>query len=589
MSRSSHRLRYGFPLFAVFVAGCGWFGGSPLTSNDSLLRYVPADTPYIFAAVEPLPDEIWAVLEQPMSSARDVLQLAMQNALEELRVALESGGAGPGPGDPGEIRPAFEILAELMSAETLEATGINRDSTYVLYGFGLLPVFRVTLAEGHDMGRVLDRLETLIESQGNVTVAKASVAGQEYRYIASDQARLIAALLENELVLTAVPASLGDAELQSILGLDLPEESIADSGRLAAIADEYGFTSNLAAMLDIERVTATFLDEPTTTDAALFNLMGYEPQGVSAVCRDEIRSLAGVAPALVTGYTELNAGSIAMNLVVEIREDIARGLARIPTAVPALGAATDALFSLGMSSDIPAAREFAATRLDAIEADPFECEFFAGLQAFVPSARIYLNQPLPPIVESIKGFSATVDFGELDFASSAQIPTDMSLSVLLATDDVNGLLAMAAASDPQIAALDLGTDGQITELDLPPAFTDPAVNPFGVAYFVATESQIGVGLGLNGEARLAELMAAPAGDPSTILSMGIDVDAYYGILADAMETVTPLDAAGAPPLEFISSTREMFRSLQTVYSRETIDVRFTGRGIEVPVRLELVQ
>lgn len=589
MTRSPKRLRYGFPLLAVFVAGCGWFAGSPLTSNDSLLRYVPADTPYIFAAVEPLPDEIWAVLERQMASAGDVMRLAIQNAIEELRFAVESGGADAGLGDPGDNQPVSEILAELISAETLEATGINRDSTYVLYGYGLLPVIRVTLAEGHDMGRVLDSLETLIESQGDVTVATASVAGQAYRYIESDQARLIAALLENELVLTAVPAGLDDAELRSILGLDLPEQSIADSGRLEAIADEYGFTSNLVAMFDTEQMTARFLDEPTTTDAALFDLMGYEPEAVSAACRDEIRGLAGVAPAMVTGYTELNAGSLAMSLVVELREDIARGLAGIPTAVPALGAATDALFSLGMSSDIPAAREFAATRLDAIEDDPFECEFFAGLQASVPSARIYLNQPIPPIVESIKGFSATVDFGALDFASSAPMPTDMSLSLLLATDDVNGLLAMAAALDPQIAALDLSTDGEIAELDLPPPLTDPSVNPFGPAYFVATDSQIGVGLGRNGEARLAELMAAPAGDPSTILSMSIDMGTYYGILADAMETMAPPDTAGAPPLAFISSAREMLRTLQAIYSRETVDVRLTVRGVEVPVRLELVQ
>jgi hypothetical protein len=32
---------------------------------------------------------------------------------------------------------------------------------------------------------------------------------------------------------------------------------------------------------------------------------------------------------------------------------------------------------------------------------------------------------------------------------------------------------------------------------------------------------------------------------------------------------------------------EMMRSIQAIYTRETIAVRFTGRGIEVPIRLEL--
>jgi hypothetical protein len=36
-----------------------------------------------------------------------------------------------------------------------------------------------------------------------------------------------------------------------------------------------------------------------------------------------------------------------------------------------------------------------------------------------------------------------------------------------------------------------------------------------------------------------------------------------------------------------ASMSEMMRSIQAIYTRETIAVRFTGRGIEVPIRLEL--
>jgi hypothetical protein len=443
------------------------------------------------------------------------------------------------------------------------------------------------------MEGVLNRLESLIEDQGGFEVSTASTGGQSYRYLGDDQARLIIALPENELVVTIVPGSFGDSELRSVLGIDLPGQSIADSGRLADIADEYGFTSHMAALLDIERITATFLDSPSATDAELLGLMGYDAGELSAVCRNEIRGAAGVAPSIVSGYTDLDPGAIEINMIVELREDIARGMTAIPASVRGLGVVTDALFSFGMSFDIPAGRDFVNARLDAIEADPFECEMFAGLQESLPLARLYLSQPLPPFVESVKGFSATMDFGDINFAALETMPTDMAASLLVATDDVAGMLAMGAALDPTIASLNLSTDGQISQLDLPFPFDDPSVNPFGDVFFVATDSEIGVGLGENGEDRLAELMGSPASDPSTFMSMSIDMGAYYGLMAETMESIAALEpgsaAQSATQMGIIGSMTEMMRTMQNLYSRETVDIRFTERGIEMPVRLELVQ
>jgi hypothetical protein len=374
-----------------------------------------------------------------------------------------------------------------------------------------------------------------------------------------------------------------------VLGLELPSQSIAESGRLEYIADEYAFTSHLIAMFDVERATEMFLNAPGATDALVFDMMGHDPQNVSAVCRNEILGAARIAPLMAGGYTELNSDTMSMNFIIELRDDIAAGLATIPTAVQGLGAATEALLTVGMSIDIPAARQFIADRLDAMAADPFQCDAFAGLQEMLPLARIYLNQPLPPIVDSIKGFSATMDFGDLDFASLGPMPTDMAVSLLVSTDDARGALAMAQALDPQVGALNLQANGEIVELDLPPMLADPNFNPFGAAFFVATDSLIGVGLGDNGDVRLGELMRARDGEASTFISMSMDMAAYYRLMADTLENMAVLDPGGAPPLAYIDSFSGLMRGMQDVYARETMDVRFTERGIEMPVRLDLVQ
>jgi hypothetical protein len=569
------RFRYGFLFAAMFLVGCGWLGGdSPLISNETLLKYVPADTAYVFASVEPLPDEIADIYQLQVSSVWSMVQLGMQNAMGEDGTAQDQEG--------------LAILNELTSAETLEATGINRDSTSVFYGFGLLPVFRITLAEGHAIDGVLDRLERLIEQEAGDIVATASIADQEYRFVEADQAHLVVAVLDNELVVTLIPTGYSDSDLRAVLGLDLPDRSIADSGRLETIADEYGFTSNLIAMLDVERLVGTFFEEPSPSDAALFDLVGYEAAEVSAVCRDEFLRVAGVLPLLAGGYTELGSDSIAMRLVARLREDIAAELASIPTPVQGMGAATDALISFGMSFDIPAVRSFVEARFDAIEADPFECEAFSGWQESVASARMVLNQPLTPIVDSVRGFAATIDLGDIDFANMEAMPEDLAVGLLVAADNAGGIIQIASAFVPQIAALDLRTDGQIVELDLPPPYSDPSTNPFGAVFFAATETVFGFGLGETGEARLGELMTAPVGDSATFLSMSIDLSSYYGLMADTAENLAPLDP-DAPPLAVMAAMTDVMRNLQALYSKQTVEVMFTERGVEIPVRLELAQ
>lgn len=579
MTRYPGFIRYLPTLFAaVCIAGCGWFGGdSPLSSDDTLLRYVPADTPYIVASVEPMPDEFAELYAEQVASAWEMMRSAMQNLLTT---------AAPG----GPDRETVEMINELISPEMLERTGMSRESTSLLYGYGLLPVFRATLGEGHDFNGVLDNIESLLERQSQLVIETASIDGQNYRYLLADQARIIAAVLENEFVLTVAPVSFDDAELASILGLELPDRSIADSGRLQDIADEYGYTANLIAMFDAERIAATFLDQPNATDAKLLDLAGFDGQMISAACRNEYRDLAGVAPRIVSGYTEISQENMAMSMVVELREDIAAGLAAIPAAVPGMGAATTAMMSFGMSFDIPAMRAFANARLDALEADPFECEALADLAAVVPMARMNLNQPLPPLVDGLHGFSAMLDIGDLNLANLQSLPSDLDLAVLIATDDAAGVVSMASMFDPELAALNLGTDGQIVELSLPAGITGPGSNPFGSMYIAATESSLAVGMGSNARANLERLMAAPAGDTSSFFSMSVDTARYYGLMADALESVNAgsLAAQGAAVPQ-LASMSEMMRSLQDIYSREYVDVRFTERGIEMPVRLELKQ
>ncbi|MCJ7815023.1 MAG: hypothetical protein MUP31_03130 [Xanthomonadales bacterium] len=111
-----------FALFALLaVAGCGNNGepGNTSTSSSSneLLSYVPADTPYVVANLEPVPED---VLDTFLARLQPVLD-TMQSQLTDARGALEAQQDDPG------ARFAHALLMEFdgkLSRPGLESMGL---------------------------------------------------------------------------------------------------------------------------------------------------------------------------------------------------------------------------------------------------------------------------------------------------------------------------------------------------------------------------------------------------------------------------------------------------------------------------------
>ena len=218
---------------ALGVAACGKSteepeSASPLTDASGLLRYVPADTPYVFGTVAPPPDEFLDAIEPKV----DRLLAAYS---EMLRVVVSEAQAED-DGDSKEaetIDAVVEELRSLLSLDGLREAGITRDSTVILYGNGLLPVLRVTLSDA----TLLDDAISRIEAKSGEQLPVAEVEGTPYRYVEDEGVRAIIANIGDEFVLTVATESLDDAALARLLGLTLPTENIADSGKLRDIAN----------------------------------------------------------------------------------------------------------------------------------------------------------------------------------------------------------------------------------------------------------------------------------------------------------------------------------------------------------------
>jgi hypothetical protein len=537
------------------------------TDAEGLLKYVPADTPYLYAALQPQPEDLLEKLEPWMESMVDSYRALIDAAFAEVDASQLSEAQRQ------QVRSVGEILAELVTPEGRENAGFGSGTLGVLYGRGLLPVLRVTLSDGARFEATIDRIETAM----NGALPVATLGEHTYRYFESDAIRVVIAVDDNELIVTCVPAGLSDEHLAAVLDGDLPAESIADSEKLEDFAEAYEFVPYQIGFVDFDQLAATLLEPQSGTNAELLGLVGYDPAVMlSDMCRTEFRGLANVSPRVVLGTKRYDAEEIAMKAVIELRADIAAGLVPIAASLPGLGTIGEGLFAFGIGLDVAAARDFLVARLDALQADPFRCEALLDLQQGVPQVRQALNTPLPPLVYGIKGFVAVVDdISGIDNLAAGLPPTGIDARLLLASDDAPGIVAMGAAFDPELAQLDLQPNGTPVRMSSPQAMGGPM---FSETYVALTQRAIAAAVGNDAEARLRSLINAPAGEPM-FLSTSMDAKRYYGILGDMM-AIAGQDAS-APP-----EVRDAMNGLLTPFAngpfeRVRGEVRFTEHGVEM--------
>lgn len=562
------------PLLAVACSK-----GETTIPEAEILGYVPADTPYVFAALETAPDEVADKMGENATRIVKAYATVLKAALNE----PPAEGQEPvlQPEERKRVSAILEELAAMVTPEGVPEAGIDRHSQMALYGVGLLPVLRVTLSDAAKFEAFLKRME----ERAGKAMSVGSIDGHAYRYAGGESAKVILAVLEDQLVATFVPAALPEDLMKRVLGLTLPESSIADTDELAALAKKYGFTAYGLGLVDVQRIAATFLDQQSGVNESLLALMEHDRSELSDVCRDEIRAVAGLVPRVVTGYTEMTAEQIRSNSVFELRSDIAAGLQTITAPVPGLGQPHDALFSFGMSFDLPALRDFYAARLDAMEADPFECELFADLQDGVAKSRQALQQPVPPFVNDFHGFLAVIDdIQGLDIATR-QPPTDIDMRFLISAANAPSLLAMGAMFSPQLASLDVKPDATPVRIELP-----PTGSPITSAWIAMSNDGIALAVGDGMETGLADMLSAASTEPSPFVSMDVDAARYYGFLGDVLESSQVGDDGErrASP-ETAAATGNLMRSLESMFDRITVDVQFTPQGIEMPSTMVLAK
>lgn len=542
--------------------------------SEQLLQYIPAETPYVMAFTKPLPDDLMdkfePVVDQTLSGYERILRYKVSEVMVEL--SREEGGAEKAK----QLQELVDEFTSLMSVQGLRDAGIDRDSVFAIYGDGLLPVFRVELSDRDKFDAAVSRLESKSPQKFQV----GTVGGESYRYYDIEEARFVVATPGDSAVITIVPSTYSDERLARALGIKKPQDNVADG--LEEIRNAYDFTDHFVGFVDVEKLAASFLGDPSGLNKELLLIAEHDPEELMEECRAEFAELASVAPRVVVGYTNVNKSFLDTRMVVELREDIASGLATLPTAVPGLGADLGGLLSFGFSIDPMAARSFLEARLDAMEADPFECADLGELQASVAQGRQALAQPLPPVVYNFSGMLAHISDVQGMNLGTKKPPESVDASFLVAFKNAQDLVNMASMMVPQVAEMNLLPDGKAKALDLP-QLAEIADKAFVALSNVGISVAMGEGSAENSEA----MLVADVEMPPPFVSFSMDSKRYYDFIGDALMQENETEDGESEPLALRTAMRDVMVSSGALYERVSVNVHLTERGVEIGSRMTL--
>ena len=516
----------------VMLAACGH------KDKDAPLAFVPADTPYVVANLDIMDDATrGALLAQ--ADAQLPSQLAQLDASAERLAKKDPDGA--------RLLRALRTEFDGKTIETFaQGAGLNLKGYSAFYGLGLAPVLRFQLSDPGAFEGFVGRLETAYGKKLDV----ANVDKQSYRKYAfpASGTEVVLATVNKQAVAALLPANASPAMLRQALGLDRPQKSLQDDGRLATLAKAKGYQKWLVGELDLTRALPLAVSGKDPLVGAIQKAHAEaiaaktgEPVATqlqtSPSCATDAARIAARVPAVSFGYTKLDAKHQNVRFDVALADDISKAFAGLKVALPGLGSAGTAPFDLSVALPVSNMRTFWLAQADAVAAKPFSCPSLTDLNdSFAKLGPAMQKAAIPPFGDML-GVRIALD--SLAPGKDAGLPT-FTGRLVLGTNNPEGLLAMGQMMVPALAQLKPARDGK--PLPLPKDMVSMLGQP---AWIAMGEKALALGVGAGADARLGDTLKDAVGDAGQMGRMHISGAMYLSWLQLMEQKIDSLAAATA--------------------------------------------
>ena len=553
---------------SVLLAACGH------KDKDAPLAFVPADTPYVAASLDKLDDDAYeAMLNQVNTELPG--QVAQMKAVAQ---DMEAKGNVDG----SHLMKAVAAEFDGKTAEAaLKNLGLDVKTGSAVYGLGLSPVARVSLADPAAWEAFVGRLETAYGKK----LETADAGGQAYRHVAiSDTGiQLVIATVGKQAVVSLLPADAAQPLIRQALGADRPEKSLQEDGRLADLAKDKGYKDYAVGLLDLTRLLPLIATGKDPLFAAFIKQQsvktGEPAPALPPSCQTEASRIAARVPSISFGYTKLDLHHQNQRVDIALADDVTKAFSGLKVELPGLGQDASAPFDVSLALPVEQIRTFMTAQSEAVAAKPFECPAFASMNDSFTKLGSTMQQAAIPPFGDIRGVRIIIDSFK-PAASATQMP-QVTGRVVLATRNAPGLLAMGQAV--------LGGDFKLAGDGKPAALPTNIVGMLGMPGWAAMNGQaIAIGVGLGEDAKLDEVLMASTGDAGRLSRMHLNGDMYRAwvdVMADkakayanAMSTAAGADGAPESQAEDTAAAERSKAQFDSMKAQATRVVQVSGEA-----------
>ncbi len=557
-------------LTTLLVSACGREDVTDdATDPVELLEHVPADTPYLLANLQRLPSEteesLWRMMEAYSDSFDHSLKTLQEAAAEE--------------DEAGWIRAVAEEFEGRFNREGMREIGLDINTHYAAYGLGPVPVIRAGLRDSEAFVQALERIEDRAEG----SLPRRTHAELEYFHFELDEIVAVMATVEDQLIISLMPAGMEDGLIGSILGTELPDDAFTAT-RLAEFNRDHDYLPYGSGFFDIQGMVSRLLSDPGGEMDQFRSAVGLDLDEISAACSAEYEALAGFMPRMVTGYKQMDGASLTSHLRLVVDEAFAGDLAQIAEAPVDIAESDDGVINAGMALDLVALRDFLRSTLDRLAENPPECETFAYIRENLDEWRTTVNRPIPPIVTNIHGFRIQLDELDMEDGKVDQLRGVFALHMR----NPQLLFGMAEMFSPELAALEVRPGGD--PVALPPGII-PAEEAEGLDLYIAmSDESIGLAFSEADAGRLKDYLARGKGEGGTLFGLGYDTKAYAELMQKYM---TPLmedfenNDELAEHRDLMEEQMQSSMDMAEAIRRTWMVIRLTEQGVEMEQKLYL--
>ncbi|MFC1720463.1 hypothetical protein ACFL00_04915 [Pseudomonadota bacterium] len=565
-------------LALLTVAGCGNkeepANTSSSNSSNELLSYVPADTPYLAANLEPVPEEVLDAFLERLQPVLDTMQSRLTSARGELEAQQDNPDA----------RLAHALLMEFdgkLSRQGLESMGFDLRSKRVLYGMGAFPVVRLSLSDAQALRDTVLR----VMDNAQITAAEQELQGVSYWRLSDEGASGVSAglyisIFDDHLALALFP-TMAEAELlPAFLGLELPTGSNAQA-RLETLNKAQGYTGYGSGILDVQKFADQFLTPDTPAGKAMAASGEFDPATISPECVAEIHEIIAHTPRMTVGVKELSKSSFAAQYRLETPETLAGQLMGLVSKIPAADKLSNRILELSFGMRFGPVRDFLLEKATAIVNDPYQCERLAQLNENAAESLAQLNQPMPPFLNNFQGVRVSLsEFKPIQDAMPENTRGQMAVHV----EQPQMFIGMAQMFLPDLSSLTIKPGEPPVRL---PENLIPV--PGLVAFAAMSDDAIGLALGEGEEDGLTAFLDRKAGPEGMFLSASYDMAAYLEYSEKLGEYQPDLsDTDGEGHTSHAEAARElqeaMSIALKKMADRSDSSMSFTPGGLVIDSR-----